>query len=448
MKHVECYSHMMMTLSKKRNVQRDGYSFVVPQSFLSNTTTPSERAELVASTKRFIFNEIYYVIKLVRESKSSAIAELILQMFLDGLRKGFVRGIPFPLTTLADRLRSSFNRVTTNGSFGLWRYSDVFHENVTVSPPPTVNQRFSEKDILMSIPLSTSSLEARNGDTKMKRGRMKDRVIGLCKNQQSYMAADSFQEFEISGISYTALPFGGGSALSRCTSSTFKNEITDGMAFTGRLASDIMADQRELHYFETSSNRLYLLNNRTDVKNFKEKACEELGRQPTLLELQAKFKECILRYDYLKRQNMSEVLQMITSSTRDSISSGSYAVRNEKYWFQQKFSILKKVNQELRQVVVVSPLSRSCNFEEISRHEKFRLSMEKDKNYMFEFQCNCESALTKGFCGHIFFRKHYRNDSQQPIPACCWDNSMNAEGLRRGRPRQSAPALFREEVLM
>ena len=183
------------------------------------------------------------------------------------------------------------------------------------------------------------------------------------------------------------------------------------------------------------------------MKNFKEKACEELGRQSTLLELQAKFKECILRYDYLKR-HMSEVLQMITSSTRDSISDGSYAVRNEKCWFQQKFSVLKQINQELRQVVVVSPLSRSCNFEEISRHEKFRLSMEKDKNYMFEFQCNCESALTKGFCGHIFFRKHYRNDSQQPIPACCWDNSMNAEGLRRGRPRRSAPALFREEVLM
>ena len=99
------------------------------------------------------------------------------------------------------------------------------------------------------------------------------------------------------------------------------------MAFTGCLASDIMADQRELHYFETSSHRLYLLNNRTDVKNFKEKACEELGRQSTLLELQAKFKECILRYDYLKHQNMSEVLQMITSSTRDSISDGSYAVR-------------------------------------------------------------------------------------------------------------------------
>ena len=103
------------------------------------------------------------------------------------------------------------------------------------------------------------------------------------------------------------------------------------------------------------------------MKNFKEKACEELGRQSTLLELQAKFKECILRYDYLKR-HMSEVLQMITSSTRDSISDGSYAVRNEKCWFQQKFSVLKPINQELRQVVVVSPLSRSCNFEEISRH--------------------------------------------------------------------------------
>ena len=383
---------MMMTLSKKRNVQRDGYSFVVPHSQLSHATTPSERVALAASTKRFVYNEIYYVIKLVRESKSSAIAELMMQMFLHGLRNGFVRGISFPLTKVADRLMSSFSRVTSNGSVGLWRYSDVFHENVTMNPPPTEHQRFSEKDILMSIPLSTSSLEARNGDTKMKRGRMKDKVIGFCKSQQSYMSADSFQEFEISGISYIALPFGGGGALSRCTSANFKNEITDGMAFTGRLASDIVADQRELHYFESSSNRLYLLNNRTDVKEFKKKLCENLGRPPSKEELQAEFKKVILRYDYLKRLNMNELLEMITLLTRDSISSGSYEVRNEKYWYQQQFIVLKQVNEEMRQVVVVRSLSTSCTYEEISRHEKFRLSMEKDKNYMFEFQCTCESA--------------------------------------------------------
>ena len=45
----------------------------------------------------------------------------------------------------------------------------------------------------------------------------------------------------------------------------------------------------------------------------------------------------------------------------------------------------------------------SCTYEEIRRYEKFRLSMESDKSYMFEFQSTCESAFTKGFCGHIFF---------------------------------------------
>ena len=93
----------------------------------------NERVALAASTKRFVYDEIYYVIKLVRESKSSAIAELIMQMFLHGLRNGFVRGIPFPLTTVADRLMSSFSRVMSNGSIGLWRYSDVFHEHVTMN---------------------------------------------------------------------------------------------------------------------------------------------------------------------------------------------------------------------------------------------------------------------------------------------------------------------------
>jgi len=58
------------------------------------------------------------------------------------------------------------------------------------------------------------------------------------------MAADTFQEFEVSGISFMALPYGGEGTIQRCKATNFKNEITDGMAFTGRLATDVAADQR------------------------------------------------------------------------------------------------------------------------------------------------------------------------------------------------------------
>ena len=53
------------------------------------------------------------------------------------------------------------------------------------------------------------------------------------------MAADTFQEFEGGGISFMVLPYGEG-ALQRCTATNFKNEITGGIAFTGRLATDVL----------------------------------------------------------------------------------------------------------------------------------------------------------------------------------------------------------------
>ena len=66
---------------------------------------------------------------------------------------------------------------------------------------------------------------------------------------------------------------------------------------------------------------------------------------------------------------------------------------------------------------------------------------------MFEYSCTCKSFVTKGFSVDIFFRKNYKNDNEQncqAVPACCWDNSMNTEGVRCDRPRQMARALHVE----
>jgi len=88
-----------------------------------------------------------------------------------------------------------------------------------------------------------------------------------------------------------------------------------------RVDDDLLVYRCTLHC--KSSNRLYLLNNRTDVKGFKEKVGENLGTQPSKEELQAEFKKCILRYDHLKRLNMNGLLQMITLLTRERVPSGS-----------------------------------------------------------------------------------------------------------------------------
>ena len=58
--HIDCYSHMITTVTKKRNVQKDRYSFQVPDSALSHIESQSEKDALSVSIKRFVFNELYY----------------------------------------------------------------------------------------------------------------------------------------------------------------------------------------------------------------------------------------------------------------------------------------------------------------------------------------------------------------------------------------------------
>ena len=62
-------------------------------------------------------------------------------------------------------------------------------------------------------------------------------------------------------------------------------------------------------------------------------------------------------------------------------------------------------------IVVVRLIKSDFTFADVGRHEKFRIAIEKDKQCMFEYSFACESAVTRGFCGHIFFRKHYKNNS-------------------------------------
>ena len=136
---------------------------------------------------------------------------------------------------------------------------------------------------MMGIALTNSSLEAKIGDTKKYHDLLKDKIIGLCKTQSHYMLEDTKLEYELTGFSYLALPYGGSSSNSRARINTYKNELTDGIAFTGRLSSDTRSDQRNLYFFEQDSDRRnlyffeqdsdrqFLFNSRNHVPIFKNK---------------------------------------------------------------------------------------------------------------------------------------------------------------------------------
>jgi len=117
------------------------------------------------------------------------------------------------------------------------------------------------------------------------------------------------------------------------------------MAFIGSLATDVGTD----FSYESTSNRLYILNNRKDVNTCKENLRQALGSQPTRNEeMLTEFKKYVLRYDQLKRLDINGRLSMIISLTKESkfnelhnshVSSRSYAKSNPKKWFQLKYLV-------------------------------------------------------------------------------------------------------------
>ena len=408
---------MIMTISKKRNVQSDGYAFQVPNDVLNHVSTRKERDELASSIKRFVFNDIYKAIKLTKEAKTSILAENIMRTFIYCLNNGYLLGVNFKLENIATRLENAFSRIPINGSKGFWRYSDIFDNNICSDTVTSDNpfSPFSDVDSVMGIQLSNSSLEAKNKETKQQRGRLKNLVIDMCRSQQIFMHNDSVNESEVCGLSFMALPYGGGGAHPRASTKIFKKELTDGMAFTGRLSTDIEADQRELYVFLQETNRVYLFNTRRHVNAFKLKLRNFLNRRPTKDELKSEFKRYIRRYDTLKKINTdqfeNEVKELIKKSIVNNGNNNlnnvsdipqNYEQTNPKDWFSTKLSVLKQLHEEMRSVVMVKSIETDLSYADICRHEKFRITMESDKKYIFKWTCTCESALSKGFCGHIF----------------------------------------------
>ena len=61
------------------------------------------------------------------------------------------------------------------------------------------------------------------------------------------------------------------------------------------------------------------------------------------------------------------------------------------------------VGVDILGIVMVQTIETDLSYSDICRHEKFRITMDSDKKYVFKWTCTCESALSKGFCGHIYF---------------------------------------------
>ena len=57
--HLDCYSHMITTVTKKLNVQKVGYFFWDPDSALNHIESQVEKDALSVSIKRFVFNKLF-----------------------------------------------------------------------------------------------------------------------------------------------------------------------------------------------------------------------------------------------------------------------------------------------------------------------------------------------------------------------------------------------------
>ena len=225
----------------------------------------SQRLALAKKIKKEFWDFVHTSINAIREARTCVVADAIVQEFVCMIRHGAIPNIAISLPRVADRLGNSFMRITESGSWGLWRFSDVFDsskKNLGGFDEGIEGLNwyvFSETSAVMNIPLSQSSIEAWNGNIKIHGDRLKQKIVSLIDSINNFLMKNTREEYDRYGFSYAALPYGGGSANKRSRSFLFSEALRDGMDFCGQLDTIILGDHRG--FALTQENKTYMFRN-------------------------------------------------------------------------------------------------------------------------------------------------------------------------------------------
>ena len=161
------------------------------------------------------------------------------------------RGPGIALPTFANRIVNRYARLTVNGSFGVWRNSDIFDmsmEQFNVESGKLVDRNQRISSFVCGIATSQSSIEAFNSLTKKMLDRKPRETIELMGFFASFIAETVKQDYEKYGFSYSCLPYGMGTGFDRNTSTKHSESIMLGMTFLGfSTYTEFQYDQRSYY---------------------------------------------------------------------------------------------------------------------------------------------------------------------------------------------------------
>ena len=255
--HIECWSHLHPLSIKNQFINSNTLSFSIPDSAFENVIDLQQKKNLKSRLKRKVIDFIVHNLNLCRETISSALADIMMENLVVMIRDGSgSRGTGIALEELSLKVKNKYGRVTENGSFGLWRKSDICdmsfdHFDIDDGKMIQSNPRIS--NFVSGIPTSQSSIEAVNHRTKVELERRPLETCRLMEFFTGFISDIVKKDYGEYGFSYAAVPYGTGTGSNRATSSSHNKALADGMLFLGRgRGVEMIYDQRSYYHKDVS----------------------------------------------------------------------------------------------------------------------------------------------------------------------------------------------------
>ena len=124
--HIECWSHLHPIVIKNHFSLSSSLNLQIPDSAVAHIDNSNNKTKEKRKLKKSVIDYTTKTLNIVRDTISSALASILFHHLYNVLTTGYsTRGVGIALPTFADRIYNRYARLSVNGSFGVWRKSDI-----------------------------------------------------------------------------------------------------------------------------------------------------------------------------------------------------------------------------------------------------------------------------------------------------------------------------------
>ena len=255
--HIECWSHLHPIAIKNQFSLSSSLNLQIPDSAVSHIANSNDRSKEKRKLKKSVMDYTTNYLNLIRDTISSALASLMFSHLCNVLKTGYSsRSVRIALPVFAEKISNRYSRLTVNGSFGVWRKSDVCDlslEQFDEESGEIVDRIQRISSFVSGVPATQSSIESFNGLTKQSMERKPKEVVELMSFFSTFIVESVMIDYQKYGFSYSSLPYGTGTGNNRNKSTKHRESILLGMTFLGfSTYRDFIFDQRLIYSTDIS----------------------------------------------------------------------------------------------------------------------------------------------------------------------------------------------------